>query len=174
MKTGCGGARRGLATSAGAALIWALAAPPGAAFAADVAYRDTLEKAVTFAPEMPAEEVNFFDVFAGAAETYDTNLFRLPSGIDVAALVGPGASRQDHIATGSAGLDGQWYVGRQQILLNARVDDNRFAQNSDLNNVSGLGSLTWNWEFGPYLSGHCAFEPPRDHPGSWHGKEGRE
>jgi len=27
---------------------------------------------------------------------------------------------------------------------------------------------------GPYLAGHCAFEPPRDHPGSWHGKEGRE
>lgn len=153
----CGRTHRSSAAAAGvagAALVSALFALGGSSTVfADVAYRDTLDKAVTFATPETAEEVNSFDVFAGAAETFDTNLFRLPTSADIATLIGPNASWQDHIATASLGLDGQWYVGRQQINLNLRADDNRFAQNTDLNNVSGAGSLTWNWEVGPALSG---------------------
>ncbi len=86
---------------------------------------------------------------------YDDNLFRLPSHTDVAALAGPGASRQDLINSASLGFDGRWYAGSQAVSLNLRVDDNRFSRNDDLNNVSGKGGLLWDWRVGGNFSGQA-------------------
>jgi hypothetical protein len=137
----------------GAVLVFGTFAWAGAGEAlADVDYRDTLEKAVT--PNnnlMPPED--FFDVFVAAAEAYDSNLYRLDSNVDAAAAVRPGASREDYINTDSAGLDGQWTVGKQLLNLDLRADYNRFSRNDDLNNVSSVDSLAWNWSVGPSLSG---------------------
>jgi hypothetical protein len=130
---------------------------PERAFAAidyrDTLYRDTLEKAVGPPGDINIDAGQFFDVFAADQESFDNNLYRLPSGSDVASVVGPNASREDHINTSSVGLDGQWTPGRQFISLNLRADDNRYARNTDLNNISGRDSLEWNWVVGDLLSG---------------------
>jgi hypothetical protein len=116
--------------------------------------RDTLDKAVAGPNLLGGSGENVFDVYVADREQYDSNVYRLPSGADIAALIGPGASKQDFINSPSAGLDGQWlFGGRQNIALELRVDDNRFARNSNLNNVSSNDKLVWNWGLGGVLSG---------------------
>jgi glycosyltransferase involved in cell wall biosynthesis len=119
----------------------------------DVANNDTLEKSLLPLDEAMTQEGNSLNFLAAGQETYDTNLYRLPKGADLTTLVGPGASREDHITTGSLGLDGIWSIGRQIITLDVRADDNRFAHNDDLNNVSSNDALKWNWALGSQLSG---------------------
>jgi exopolysaccharide biosynthesis operon protein EpsL len=121
----------------------------------DTLYRDTLEKAVDPPGDIVVDAGKFLDVFAADQESYDNNLFRLNRATDVTTLIGPNASRQDHINTVSAGLDGQWTPGRQIVTLDLRVDDNRYAQNNDLNNVSSSDRLIWNWSVGSLLSGQA-------------------
>jgi hypothetical protein len=105
----------------------------------------------------PVEDVdveNSFDVFGADQETYDSNLYRLPSYItNIAAVVGPNASRQDHVNTASFGADGRWSAGRQRFDANLRVDDNWFSGNNSLNNKSGTGKFVWTWRVGSLLSG---------------------
>jgi Putative beta-barrel porin 2 len=87
-------------------------------------------------------------VFAADQFVYDDNLYRLPSGTDIATLIGPHASMEDHINTISAGVDGQWTVSAQAIGVNVRIDENRFSQNTDLNNASGRAKAVWDWRAG--------------------------
>lgn len=95
-----------------------------------------------------------YDLYVGAQEQYDDNIYRVSDAAGaVATLVAPDASRADRITTVSAGGDGQWLLGRQLVDLNLRVDENRFADNTMLNNTSGLAKLLWDWEVGPYFSG---------------------
>jgi glycosyltransferase involved in cell wall biosynthesis len=120
----------------------------------DVANNDALQKALQ-APDLPANpDAHTYDVFVGDQFTYDNNIFRLPSsGVDIATLVGPNASRGDHINSASAGLNSQWAVGKQFITLDVDVDDNRFARNDNLNNVSSNDAAKWNWVLGDRLGG---------------------
>jgi hypothetical protein len=105
-------------------------------------------------PPLDPAEGDTYDLYVGAQEQYDDNLYRVPAGADtVATLVAPDASRGDRISTVSAGGDGQWLLGRQLVDLDLRVDENRFADNTMLNNTSGQAKLLWDWQVGPYFSG---------------------
>ena len=116
-------------------------------------YRDTLER--TIAPLEIQEPISgrSFDVFVEDQYFYDTNVYRLASDRDVALVVGPGASKQDHLNISSVGLDGRWSIGRQIIVLDLRGDENRYVRNRDLNNFSTNDKLVWGWTFGSALSG---------------------
>jgi exopolysaccharide biosynthesis operon protein EpsL len=124
-------------------------------------HRDTLERAL--APD--DEDIDLdksFDISVGDRETYDSNLFRLPSSVtDLTDLIGPDASRGDHVNSSTAGFDGKWSRGRQLFSVNLTVADNRFARNDDLNNVSANGGLLWRWQFGPQLSGEVGADYSR-------------
>jgi exopolysaccharide biosynthesis operon protein EpsL len=143
----------------GAACVLALTADgAGRAYAAldyrDTLYRDTLEKAVDPPGDINIDAGKIFNVFAADLESFDNDLYRLPSSVtDLSATVGPNATREDHINTSSVGLDGQWNLGRQIVALDLRADDNRYARNTDLNNVSGRDQVIWNWGLGSTLSG---------------------
>jgi exopolysaccharide biosynthesis operon protein EpsL len=116
-------------------------------------YRDTLEKAMLAPNDFTIDNGDTFDVFAADQFDYDTNLFRLPNSADVATLVGPNATRADHINITSVGLDAQWVTGQQVIDVDLLAADNRFARNTDLDNISGNDKVIWNWRLGPALSG---------------------
>ena len=158
LKLRCGRLRIRHSILWGTACVAAMSAVGGRAYAAldyrDTLYRDTLEKAVDPPGDINVDAGNIFNVFAADQESFDNNLFRLPTSVtDVSATVGPNASREDHINTASAGLDGQWDLGRQIVAVNLRADDNRYASNTDLNHVSGSDSAIWNWALGSALSG---------------------
>ncbi len=128
----------------------------------DTLYRDTLQKAVDPPGDIDVDAGDFFNVYAADQESFDNNLYRLPSSVtDVSGIVGPNASRQDHINTSSAGLDGQWNLGRQIIAVNLRADDNRYARNADLNHVSTSDKVVWNWALADSLSGQVGADYTR-------------
>ena len=117
---------------------------------------DPLEVAI--AP--PNDSVNFkensFEVFAADTLSYDDNIYRLPSRVtDLQSLsgIGANATRTDHINTITLGTDAVWNVGRQNITADLRVDDNRFKNNTNLDNYSSNDKLIWNWSIGSVLSG---------------------
>jgi hypothetical protein len=96
------------------------------------------------------------DYYVGDEEMYDSNLYRRPNYItDFSTLVAPNATREDYINTSFVGFDGLWAPGQQQIALNLRADDNRFAHNDELNNYAGNADLLWIWRLGSFLSGQA-------------------
>lgn len=103
-------------------------------------------------PPLP-DQGNTYDLYAGAQEQYDGNLYRLPPGVSAATVVSPDAERSDRITTVSAGGDLQRLLGRQAFLIDLHADENRFAHNTALNNTSGYAKLLWDWQVGPYFSG---------------------
>ena len=119
---------------------------------------DTLDNAVKGPRLINGSTDPYFDVYAADHETFDNNVFRLASSTDVKAIVGPSASREDHINSPSAGLDGQWSLGRQIFSVEAQVADNRYSQNTNLNNVSSIDKAAWNWGLGSVLSGQVGAE----------------
>ncbi|MDP9084942.1 MAG: outer membrane beta-barrel protein [Pseudomonadota bacterium] len=142
----------GICALALASAVGLLSDPQGAK--GQTIYGDTLDIAAAAPSVTPGAEVeDHLDPFIGDKFTTDDNLYRLPSGTAYLAAVGPNAVRSDQFNTASIGIDGQWTAGRQIIDLDLRADDNRFAHNNDLNNVSGLGKLAWNWRVGSLFSG---------------------
>lgn len=107
-------------------------------------------------PDLPPNDSDWFRPFLGYQYSYDDNLFRLPSPSNFAnpqSLLPPGASKQDDVNTGFAGLDGHWIAGRQSVDYDLEIDENRFERNSFLNNTSGTGKALWNWSVASTLSG---------------------
>jgi len=79
--------------------------------------------------------------------TRDANVYRLPDNLDIAAIVpGSDASRDDLVSRTSAVMDGNWDFGRQELVANLGVDNNRYVDNTMLNNTSGSGRAEWNWQ----------------------------
>lgn len=133
----------------------AAAGCPGNAIAAVeiVDARDTLDKTVLGPDLMGGVAENAFNVYVADREVFDSNVYRVPSDANLATLVGNSASKRDHINSPAAGLDGQWILGRQVFQLDLSADDNRYSQNTNLNNVSSIDKLLWNWGLGNVLSG---------------------
>jgi hypothetical protein len=117
---------------------------------------DPLELA--FAPPIDAVKFkeNAYEVSAADSFSYDDNIYRLaPSVTNLRALggIGPNATRGDHINTATLAGDGAWNLGRQTFVVDLRADDNRYNNNTNLNNVSTNDKLTWNWNVASVLSG---------------------
>ncbi len=82
-----------------AAVLYVMLMEPGAA-ASD--HRDTLDREIAASDTTDEQVAVPFDVHVGDQEIYDDNLFRLPTSVaSVTTVVGPGASRQDHINSSS-------------------------------------------------------------------------
>jgi exopolysaccharide biosynthesis operon protein EpsL len=109
--------------------------------------------AVALPPPPTPEDGTTWDMYVADQETYDDNLFRLPSSFSVATLIAPNATRSDSFNTATAGGNGQWIFSQQAVNLNMHVDENRFTNNTQLNNTSGDARLNWDWRVGSYLSG---------------------
>jgi hypothetical protein len=115
--------------------------------------KDTLDKAVAGPDVIGGTGDNTFNIYAADKEQYDSNLYRLPVGTNIAAVVGPGAQSHDYINSPGAGLTGQWGIGRQIIDVALNVQDNRYANNANLDNISSTDKAVLNWGLGGVLSG---------------------
>jgi hypothetical protein len=107
------------------------------------------------APDDPhAVDAPPIDFYVGDQEEYDSNLYRQPSYVtNFATAVAPNATKADYLNTIFTGFDGRWTPGQQEVDLNLRANDNRFAHNDMLNNYSGSADLLWDWRIGSYFSG---------------------
>jgi len=120
--------------------------------------QDQLDKAIAGADFIGGSPQDSFSAYVGDQEQYDSNVYRLANGTDIAATVGPHAVKQDYINSPSAGLEGQWSFGRQTIDIDLNAQDNLYADNSVLNNVSTKDTLDWNWGVGSVISGQAGIE----------------
>ena len=104
---------------------------------------DPLEVAIEAPRDVTKFVDNTFDIFGAEALVFDDNIYRVPSGTDLQTLPGinSDASRKDHINVTTLGLDGEWNRGRQTFAADLQVDDNRYAQNGNLNDVSTLDKV---------------------------------
>jgi hypothetical protein len=106
------------------------------------------------APDVPREPGDAFRVQISHAMTRDSNLYRLPDDVDAAALSpDDNASRDDVVSRTSVAADGGWEMGKQELVLNANVDTNRYGDNDTLDNTSGSGRADWNWQLGEDWTG---------------------
>jgi hypothetical protein len=130
--------------------------------AAIIDFRDTLDIAVSAPDETdPNLRTNRLDMYAGDQIAYDSNIFRLPQNVDLAALPGIGnnPSREDYIDSITGGLSAMYLVGqRQSFDIDLRADYNQFFRNTDLNNVSSNDKIAWNWGLGNALSGQVGVD----------------
>ncbi len=142
------------------ATAWASASSAGA-----IEYRDALDVAVAPVDDTSATpRTDRLSLYVGDTYTYDDNIYRLPSNVDLTTLpqIGPNPSRQDSIDSAAAGLDGEWLTGaRQSIDLDLSANYNRFFRNTDLSNVSTQDSAAWNWGLGDSLSGKAGADYAR-------------
>jgi exopolysaccharide biosynthesis operon protein EpsL len=122
---------------------------------------DTLDNAVRGPRLINGSTDPYFDIFVADRLQFDNNLYRLPTGSDVKQIVGPSASREDHYNSASAGLDGQWALGRQIFGVQLQAADNRYADNTNLDNVSSIDKAVWNWGLASVLSGQVGAEYTR-------------
>ncbi|HEX4150727.1 MAG TPA: outer membrane beta-barrel protein [Steroidobacteraceae bacterium] len=105
---------------------------------------------------LPDNTANWFVPYVQYQYTYDNDVFRVPTAQKypaVATLIPPGTSVADHINTGTVGIDGHWVASQQSIDYDFELDENRYLQNSDLNNTSGLAKATWNWSLATDFTG---------------------
>src|SRR5271168_3909663 len=75
---------------------------------------------IPIAPEnAPDNTADWFTPFVQYQYTYDDNLFRLPSSpadyLAGVTAIPKGTSLEDHINTGSAGIDGHWVISQQSV-----------------------------------------------------------
>jgi hypothetical protein len=123
-----------------------------------VEYKDALDIAVAPLEDVGAlQRTNRLILYAGDTFSYDNNVYRLPASVtDLTPLPGIGRnpSREDDIESVTGGLDGEWLTGaRQSVDVDLRADFNRYIRNTDLNNLSSLDRVVWNWGLGTALSG---------------------
>jgi hypothetical protein len=135
-----------------------MAASASTSMGGAVEYKDALDIAVAPLEDVGAlQRTNRLILYAGDTFSYDNNVYRLPASvIDLTTLPGIGRnpSRQDDIESVTGGLDGEWLTGaRQSVDVDLRADYNRYIRNTDLNNVSSLDRVVWNWGLGTALSG---------------------
>ncbi len=130
-----------------------------------IEYKDALDIAIAPPQDVSAvQRTNRLILSAGDTYTYDSNIYRLPSGTDLTTLPGIGSnpSRQDSIDVITGALDGEWLTGaRQSVDVGLRADYNKFFKNSDLDNVSTNDRVAWNWGLGSTLSGRVGADYTR-------------
>jgi len=130
-----------LSSGALAALVVAAIVQPGAA------------RAQAPAAGAPGDDDRRVVVRLGEQITREDNLYRLPDGVDPSLVLGPDASRDDSVRATSLALLGRWTPAQQEVVLDAALAANRFAENTDLDYTSGHGALDWNWRLGSQWSG---------------------
>jgi len=100
---------------------------------------------------------NTFSLSVADTELYDSNLFKLPSGVGNVVVVGsPTTAKADEYNVAGVSSDLQRVFGRQTFDLNGAINQEEFKNNSQLDNTSGNGRFLWDWEIGPYLSGQAS------------------
>jgi len=109
-------------------------------------------------PAYPMEEgarrPTYFWVQGGAMR--DDNLFRLSDGANTQAILGT-SRRSDTVWRLGAGVRSDLRISRQQVLLDARVENNDYQHFSVLDHLAYRARGEWKWVAGPQWSGSAGY-----------------
>lgn len=93
-----------------------------------------------------------FSLYASAGQTHDSNLFRLPGGVDPTPLVGK-ADRSDDIRTVNAGFRIEKPFSQQRFKLDASVTESTYGNHGFLDHDTYQYDGAWYWHLTPRISG---------------------
>lgn len=118
-----------------------------------------LAGSLTLAAAVQAEvdKTETFEPYIADHLSYDDNLFRLANGVDQSEVLKPGMSKSDIVNQFTIGTRIVYPLSRQRLMIDLRLDDNRFASNTDLNNLSTADRVAWKWTLGRQLSGDLGY-----------------
>src|SRR5574343_976500 len=91
---------------------------------------------------------------------YDSNYLRFSDSVDPQSITGT-ADKSELITQLAAGLDVDWKHSLQQVLIKADVQNNDFANFSDLGYVGWKNLAQWNWQLQSNLSGEIGYANTR-------------
>lgn len=94
--------------------------------------------------------------YASASITHDDNLLRLSKDVDPITVSGQ-PSAADTIIQGTLGVKVDWKQGRQEVILDASINESRFSRFTLLNNQATNLQSRWNWQLGNSLSGDIGY-----------------
>lgn len=94
--------------------------------------------------------------YVSASITHDDNLLRISNDADPMVVSGQ-PSVADTINQGMVGVNVDWKQGRQEVILDASVNETRFSRFSSLNYQGTNIKSRWNWELGNRLSGNVGY-----------------
>jgi hypothetical protein len=136
-------------------LVVAVFCSPGRAAIVD---NDPLEQGFVAVRDFNVLLNNTFEIDASQSAYYDDNLYRLSnevSNLQTLPGIGADAARADHLEMSTLGFDGMWNWGKQFFTVDLKANDNRYNQNSNLDNVSTNDKVSWNWALAQSLSGEA-------------------
>lgn len=91
-----------------------------------------------------------FSPYVFASMTHDSNLLRLDQSAST-------SNTSDFVHQAGVGMNVDWKVSRQQILLTAAINDNRFDRYSMLNYQGRDLKGRWNWQLDDHISGDLGY-----------------
>lgn len=100
-------------------------------------------------PSALAAPGDTFSPYVFASATHDSNLLRMDNTT--------GGGTGDTMRQFGAGVNVDWKVSRQEILLTAAVNENRFDRYSVLNYQGRELRGAWNWQLDNHLSGDAGY-----------------
>jgi len=100
-----------------------------------------------------ADDQDVFNTVISSSYTHDSNLFRLPSGVDPR---GSGSDRSDNILNTSLGVRIRKNYSLQSFQVDYSHTQNKYDNNSYLNFDSNAYKVAWLWSITPYLKGNLS------------------
>jgi exopolysaccharide biosynthesis operon protein EpsL len=87
---------------------------------------------------------------------YDNNLLRLSDTVDPVSITGK-SDKSDFIKQLAAGLDMDWTLSRQHIIVKALINQNWFQNFSALDYLGWDTRAQWNWQLGNHWDGEIGY-----------------
>jgi len=98
--------------------------------------------------------------YVAATATYDDNLFRVSGADEARAVLGTDAM-SDTTRRIEAGIDADWKISRQHLLLALNLNQSRFDRFDFLDNNGNSKKLAWGWTIGSHLGGEVSTSESR-------------
>ncbi len=94
--------------------------------------------------------VDRFDPYVYARVLYDSNIYRVSGDVD--------NEESDTVGHLGAGLNADWKLSRQHLLLDAEVDRSKYDSQGELDNTSIDGRGAWAWQVGNLWNGELGYK----------------
>ena len=112
-----------------------------------------------------AQDQDVFKLTAGYSLQTDSNLFRLPAGVDPTALIGR-SSAAEQIGVTSLGLKLNKPYSLQRFELNVGIEDYSYQNFNYLSFTAVNAGAAWRWSLTPRLRGNLTYDR-RETPNSY-------
>lgn len=94
--------------------------------------------------------------YVASSLLYDSNYLRLSDSVDPVAITGK-SDKSEFIKQVAAGLDMDWTISRQHIIVKANVNQNWFQNFSTLDYTGWDTQAQWNWQVRNDLDGQIGY-----------------